>query len=96
MAEPQRIKSVVEEVMGKLTEKGGVGQIRELWQDLFGEDTAKHSVPVSIRKGKLLVLVDSSAWLQHLTIKKREILEKLSQAPLSKPVKEIRFRQGKV
>ena len=96
MAEPQRIKSVVEEVMGKLTEKGGVEQIREFWQDLFGEDTAKHSVPVSIRKGKLLVLVDSSAWLQHLTIKKRDILEKLNQAPLSKPVKEIRFRQGKV
>ncbi len=95
MAGPQRIKSVVEEVMGKLTEKGGVGQIRESWQDLFGEDTAKHSVPVSIRKGKLLVLVDSSVWLQHLTIKKREILEKLNQVPLSRPVKEIRFRQGK-
>lgn len=95
MAEPQRIKSVVEEVMGKLTDKGGVGQIRELWQGLL-EDTAKHSVPVSIRKGKLLVLVDSSAWLQHLTIKKREILKKLNQVPLSRPVKEICFRQGKV
>ena len=94
MAEPERIKSVVEKVMEKVIKKQGVEGIRESWQGLLGEEIAKHSAPVSIRDGKLQVLVDSSAWLQHLTIKKRDILEKLKQVPLSKPVEEIRFRQG--
>jgi predicted nucleic acid-binding Zn ribbon protein len=96
MAEPKRIKSVVEEVMGKLTKKGGIAPIRECWRSLFEKEGAEHSVPVSIRDGKLLVLVDSSVWLQHLTIKKRDILEKLKRFPSAKSVEEIRFRQGKV
>ncbi len=94
MPEPERIESVVEGVMGKLAKKLDIQPIRELWRELLGEETAKHSVPVSVRDGKLMVLVDSSVWLQHLTIKKRDILEKLKQASLTKPVGEIRFRQG--
>ncbi len=95
MAEPKRIKSVVEKVMGKLKKEGGVKPIREHWQSLFEEEAAKHSIPVSIRDGKLLVLVDSSVWLQHLSIKKGDILKKLKQLPLRESVKDIRFKQGK-
>ena len=95
MGEPERIKSVVEKVIRKL-KKRRVEPIRESWRTVFKEEIAGHSVPVSIRNGKLLVFVDSSVWLQHLTVKKRDILKKLKEIPSCKSVEEIHFRQGKL
>ena len=95
MPEPVKVKSVIEKIMRKL-KKGSAEPIRQCWHTLSDGEIAKHSVPVSIRGGKLTVLVDSSPWLQHLTIKKKDILKKLSQIPLGRRVEEIRFKQGKI
>jgi predicted nucleic acid-binding Zn ribbon protein len=94
MAKPQKIKLIVADVMASLT-KGELEPVRKHWQALLGEDAAKHAVPVSTKKGRLLVEVDSSVWLQHLTMRKLDILQKLKDVPLDKPVEDIRFRHGK-
>ena len=94
MAKPQKIKSIIAEVMASLA-KSELDPVRGSWQTLLGEDAAKHAVPVSIKKGTLIVGVDSSVWLQHLTMRKLDILQKLKDVPLDEPVEDIRFRHGK-
>lgn len=89
-----RIKAVVERFMKKLT-GGDVGRIRGAWKSLLGEDDAMHAVPVSLKGGKLLVDVDSSVWIQHLTMKKKSILEGLNNIGLEKRVDAIYFKAGK-
>ncbi len=95
MSNPMKIKLVVDDVMRKLT-PGNMESVRERWDIILGEEIAMHSVPVSIKEGKLLVVVDSSPWLQHLTMKKKDILGKLRKDSLYKSVDEIRFKQGKI
>ena len=94
MSEPIRIKSVVEKFIKKLT-GGDIGHIRTAWKSLLGEEDAKHAVPVSLKGGKLLVDVDSSVWIQHLTIKKKSIIKTLNNIDLEKPVDDICFKAGK-
>ena len=94
MTEPQRIKSVVEKFMRKLT-GGDIGLIRGSWKSLLGEEDAMHAVPVSLKGGRLFVEVDSSVWIQHLTMKKKSILEGLNNIGMEKPVDDIYFRAGK-
>jgi len=94
MAKPQKIKPIIARVMASLT-KGELEPVRKCWQALLGEEAANHAVPVSIKKDRLIVEVDSSVWLQHLTMRKLDILQKLKDVPLDKPVEDIRFRHGK-
>ena len=94
MSEPQRIKSVVEGLMKNLT-GGDMGRIRTAWKSLLGEEDAMHAVPVSLRGGKLLVDVDSSVWIQHLTIKKESILVGLNNIGMKKPVDDIYFKAAR-
>lgn len=66
--------------------------IKHRWDDLFREPLSLHLYPVSLRDGELLVNVDSSVWLNEVTIHKEELLNVL------KPfcIKDIRFRLGRV
>ena len=93
MSNPVKIKKVVDDVMRKLSGES-MAPIRERWDIILGKEIAMHSGPVSIKDGKLLVAVDSSPWLQHLTMKKKDILGKLHKDSLYESVKEIRFKQG--
>ena len=89
-----RIKSVVERFMKKLI-GGDVGRIRGSWKSLLGEEDAMHAVPVKLKGGKLFVDVDSSVWIQHLTMKKKSILKGLNNIGLKKQVDGIYFKAGK-
>ena len=95
MSNPVKIKSIVDGVMRKLSGES-MAPIRERWEYIMGKEIAMHSVPVSIKEGKLLVAVDSSPWLQELTMKKKDIMGKLHKDSLYKSVDEIRFKQGKI
>ncbi|MFN3480450.1 MAG: DUF721 domain-containing protein [Thermodesulfovibrionales bacterium] len=66
--------------------------LKNRWDELFREPLSLHLYPVSLKDGELLVNVDSSVWLQEVTVHKEELLNVL------KPycVKDIRFRLGKV
>jgi predicted nucleic acid-binding Zn ribbon protein len=69
---------------------------RAVWAKAAGKKAARHSQPVSFRRSRLVVNVDSSAWLYELTLKKRGIIKKLDGKFGTKKVKEIRFRVGEV
>ena len=91
-----KASDIVKEVFAQLEK--GKGLVREeieaAWKKSAGEAAFKHSRPVSLRKKILGVYVDSSVWLEELTIKKRFILKKLKMELGRDKISEIRFKIG--
>lgn len=67
-------------------------EIRREWPNLFREPLSNHMSPSVLKKGDLLITVDSPVWLQQLNFLKTEILRNLR--PFN--VKDVRFRLGRV
>lgn len=66
--------------------------IKGAWGNIFREPLSLHMSPVSLKKGELLINVDSPLWLQQLSFLKNQIIDNLS--PFE--VKDLRFRVGRV
>lgn len=98
--ERQRTKHVGQVLDGLLNkwekekEKKG-GAVREAWAHAVGETVKKHTKPVSLKKGTIVVIVEDTSWLYRLTLEKRNILAKFNEkySGRKKPT-EIRFRIG--
>jgi predicted nucleic acid-binding Zn ribbon protein len=88
------VKKVIKGLGGKgrLTEE----EMLSAWGDAVGPDAARHSRPVSLRRGCVFVNVDRSGWLYELATKKREILERLAARFGGKKLRDIRFRIGEI
>ena len=68
--------------------------IEEQWKTLMGPMGAKHSRPASLRKGVLTVFVDSSGWIQEMSLRKRKILKQLKRQFGKDKISGINFRIG--
>ncbi len=68
--------------------------LRQQWRDLVGEQVAAHSEPIRLNFKRLLVMVDSPAWVQHLTFLKPELMEKIQRSLGKETITEIRFKVG--
>ena len=92
------LEQVLKDVIKKLSKKRpGEEEIGEAWTSAAGNAGARHSRPVTFKKGVLTVNVDGSAWLYELTTAKREIVKKLdADLKGKKKVKDIRFRIGDI
>jgi predicted nucleic acid-binding Zn ribbon protein len=66
------------------------------WGRAVGDVIAQHSQPVAIRGRKLTVVVDSSAWMQQLSLLRPEIIGKVNQAMGQDAVESITLRLGEV
>lgn len=89
----ERIKEIIPRTLGK---HGLIKGIRERkiildWKDLVGETISAHTQPQEISRGRLIVKVDSSAWLHQLRFLKSDILEVLQQKVGEEIVKDICF-----
>ena len=81
MKGPAKISDVLKNVMGSLSETQPRQQdIQVAWEGAVEKDLAGHVKISSFRKGRLLVLADSSPWLYKATISKNEIIKKLNEA----------------
>ena len=69
-------------------------EISRLWKELAGETGFRHSRPEALKRKVLRVRVDNSAWLQELTLRKRELLKGLKRALGKDRISEIHFRIG--
>ena len=65
-----------------------------LWKRIAGESAFRHSRPASLRKKVLVVRVDSSGWLQELSMRKRELLKGLKRTLGKDKIFEIHFKVG--
>ncbi len=69
--------------------------VDERWKELAGS-AARHTRPVSLRKSVLTVFVDSSAWMQEMTLRKRVVLKQLKRAFGKDKISGIHFRIGEI
>ena len=62
------------------------------WNEIMGEQIAKASNAVGIKKGVLHVHVQSGPWRNELTIRKKEIIDKINASIESDIVRDIKFQ----
>jgi len=98
MKRPQQISALLESVFaGKPAQK----RIREakawqFWEEAVGSHIASKATPVAFRDGTLTVRVSGSAWMQQLSLMKRDIIGQLNAAIGFPLVNDLFFRQGTV
>jgi len=68
--------------------------LKAKWREIVGEQVAAHSQPIRLSFKRLVVMIDSPAWVQHLTFLKPELIEKLKRSLSGEPITEITFRVG--
>ena len=66
-------------------------KILNVWAECVGESIAKFSTPVGLKKSKLFVSVENAAWRYELSVRKKELIEKLNKELNKKAIKEIVF-----
>ena len=92
----RHMRGIIDGLLQKL-EKGAVkgGAVFRAWEAATGEEARAHARPVSLKKGKLMVIVENSPWLYKLTLEKRGILKKFNEQYTGrKKADDIRFRIG--
>jgi predicted nucleic acid-binding Zn ribbon protein len=97
VAAAEKISSVLERVIKEnhLTHGFQEATIKMAWEGMVGKDVAKHTNPAFLKKGILMVGVDSSAWAYELsTHLKSLMLKKINQGLGREAVKDIHFRVG--
>ncbi len=77
---------------GKLSEYRVFGK----WDKAVGEAIARHARPLAVRGTKLLLVVDSPAWMQQLSLMKPQIMEKVNQMLGRDAIKDITLKLGEV
>jgi len=98
MKRPLQISTLLESVFaGKPAQK----RIREtkawqFWEEAVGSHIASKATPVAFRDGTLTVRVTGSAWMQQLSLMKRDIISQLNEAIGFPLVSDLFFRQGTV
>jgi predicted nucleic acid-binding Zn ribbon protein len=75
-----------------ISERIRIETLRRKWRTIITEPLSNHTAPTEIKDGKLVIAVDSPAWLHHLKFLKKEMADKL------KPhgVTDIRLKIGNV
>ena len=66
------------------------------WKTLVGPAAARHTRPAALRKGMLTVFVDTSGWLQQMTLQKRKTLKQLKRSFGKDKILGIHFRIGEI
>jgi len=95
-AKPIAISEAMEAVLRGLGAGKGpqAGSVSAAWAKAAGEDSLKHTKPVDIKDGILIVHVDSSGWLHKLTMEKIRLLSKIREETGGDLVKDIKLRIG--
>lgn len=62
------------------------------WETLVGEQIARVAKPQRVEKGVLYVSVESAPWRAELTMRRREIIDRINASLAKKVVQDIRFR----
>ena len=66
------------------------------WKSVVGSRAGGHTRPAALRKGILTVFVDTSGWLQQMTLQKRKTLKQLKRSFGKDRILGIQFRIGEI
>jgi len=92
----EKLSSTIEKI---LRDRGWGTKLKEyriygIWERAVGKGIARHARPAGMRGKKLTVLVDSSAWMQQLSLLKPEIMGKVNQHLREDAVESITLKLG--
>ncbi len=92
----EQIKDILKQVVRNISDQPTQQEqnIQTIWQKAVDQKTAQHTRLVGIKKGKLLVFVDSPVRVFDLTLHKNKILHKMQEC--FPEILEITFKIGKV
>ena len=62
------------------------------WEAIVGEQIARVAVPQRIENSVLFVAVASAPWRAELTMRRREIIERINATAGKQVIQDIRFR----
>ena len=96
-----RTLQIGEVIKGTLERLGLERKVQEysvwlFWQKAAGEKIARHARPQQIIAGKLLIGVDSSAWMNELHLIKKKLIRKINQETGKNIVKDIHFKLQRI
>ena len=91
---PVPIATALEAFATGLGLKGALAQYGVItsWAEVVGEQIARVTVAERMERGVLYVSVASAAWRTELSMKRREIIEKVNRRAGTAVVRDIRFR----
>lgn len=90
------------EIIGKVVQDFGrdadLGMIEvwKLWDNMFESPLSENTRPAAFRGKVLVVHVTSSAWIQELQFRKKDIISKINSTLGRDQVTEIKFKIGPV
>jgi predicted nucleic acid-binding Zn ribbon protein len=67
-------------------------EVFALWADVVGERIAKVAKPMRIVQGTLVVSVKTGPWRNELTMRRREIVDRLNESLGEELVRDIKFQ----
>jgi len=96
--EPLHIKSVIEGLMQKYSNKKGADlfQISEIWESVVGKTIANDARPWRIKGKELEIHVSSSVWLHQLNYMKADMIKKLNAHLGDSTIERIRLKIGNI
>ena len=98
MKKPRPVRSVLEETIRALGIDAPIKNysLFNAWKEIVGETIALQTQPRSLRTQILFVDVSHSTWIQQLQFLKPQLLEKLNAFLGEQPIRDIRFKLGKI
>ena len=84
------VKNSIGKLLAKVKEKQ---DIVRLLGEVVSRDATEHITNIKIRKGKIVVFVDSPVWAQELNLQAKQVLEKLRNQ--ENTIEEIKFLVGR-
>jgi hypothetical protein len=95
---PEPLGNILHKVLKKLDvhHKRKDRRIVDLWNRAVGEQIASRTLPETLRRGSLHVLVSSPAWLHQLQFLKEEILVRLNELSGADEFRRLFFSIGEI
>lgn len=95
---PESIGSLLQGIVENISQvkKNDINTIAEEWKNIAGKEMFRHTKPVSLKQGNLLVIVDESAWFYQVSFMKNDLLTALKKKLEPNKIKNIYFRIGKI
>ena len=79
--EPVAVGDLINELVKTRDWQSGLaeGEVFVKWEEIVGQEIAKHSEPIEIKDGKLLIKCSSTAWATQLNLVKNELLQSIQK-----------------
>jgi predicted nucleic acid-binding Zn ribbon protein len=77
--DPQTLEHLLPRVLARLAEQSGKGRtLGPVWRATVGDAIARHSRPLALEEGALVVAVASAEWAQTLSRQETSLREQLN------------------